>query len=78
MAWSINKWRVPKYKAHYATWQSAVLGFASIPALRALRTSLRTNKTPLLPLGPRPKAPTGIEHIAHPAVKSYSVPFPGR
>ena len=69
------------YKAHFATWQSAVLGFASIPALRALRKSTAASKvSPVAvgPLGQRPRAPSGIEFISHPAIKSFSVPFPGK
>lgn len=66
------------YKAHYATWQSAVLGFASIPALRALRASSKVAPgSAVKPPGPRPRPPSGIEYIKHPSVKSFSVPFPG-
>ena len=69
------------YSAHFATWQSAVLGFASIPALRALRKANAAKVAPSAeakgPVGPRPCPPTGIEFILHPEVKSFSVPFPG-
>ena len=73
------------YSAHYATWQSAVLGFASVPALRALRAARAAGRPeggaaplpPPRPQGPKPLPPSGIEYIKHPAVRSFSVPFPG-
>ena len=74
------------YSAHYATWQSAVLGFASVPALRALRAARAAGRPeggaaaplpPPRPQGPKPRPPSGIEYIKHPAVRSFSVPFPG-
>lgn len=72
-----------RYKGHFATWQSAVLGIASVGALRKLRADIRAQgpsaarAPPPTPAGPKPKTPSGIEYIKHPAVRSYSVPFPG-
>mmetsp|Transcript_30433 Transcript_30433/g.67516 ORF Transcript_30433/g.67516 Transcript_30433/m.67516 type:complete len:431 (-) Transcript_30433:552-1844(-) len=67
------------YKVHYATYESAVLGVASVDNLRKLRSEVkRAGRAPATnPLGPRPKPPTGIEWIEHPAVQAFSVPFPG-
>lgn len=60
-----------------------MLGIASVGALRKLRADIRAQgpsaarAPPPTPTGPKPKTPSGIEYIKHPAVRSYSVPFPG-
>ncbi|KAG1677801.1 hypothetical protein FOA52_008565 [Chlamydomonas sp. UWO 241] len=64
------------YSAHYATWESAVLGIGSVGELRALRKAAKSGP-PLAPAGPRPKIPSGVEFVRHPAVSSHAVPFPG-
>jgi hypothetical protein len=56
-----------------------VLGMGSVDSVRKLRSEIKAaGKAPApKPAGPRPKNPAGPEYVAHPAVSSWTIPFPG-
>ena len=62
---------------NYATWESAVMGFASAGNLRQLRRSMRKQDSAvtLKPAGPKLLSPPGLSYDER--VGSWVVPFPG-